>query len=127
MRKSRVVLIGVAVAAAAATGSAFTAGNSFGTTENIAGYGESTVTGATVSNIHYTVDSSDSSKLASVVFTVAEDLTGGTAHVVMKDDATTPVVLDDSGCTIATSTITCTLSPTVPFAHLATTALSVVK
>ena len=69
MRKSRLVLVGVAVAAAAAVGSAFTAGNSFGTTKDIAGYGESTVTGATVTNIHYTVDSNDSSKLDSVEFT----------------------------------------------------------
>ena len=40
MRKSRVLLAGVAVAAAAVATSAFTASNTFRRTANVAGYGQ---------------------------------------------------------------------------------------
>ena len=55
MRKSRVLLAGVAVAAAAAATSAFTAGNTFqaGVQDTVAGYGEATVSGANITAIHY--------------------------------------------------------------------------
>ena len=48
MRKSRVLLAGVAVAAVAAATSAFTASNTFtgGSQTAIVGYGETTVSGA---------------------------------------------------------------------------------
>ena len=64
MRKSRVLLAGAAVAAAAVTTSAFTAGNTFtGVHNTIVGYGEATVTGANITAIDYNRDDTDESKL----------------------------------------------------------------
>ena len=51
MRKSRVLLAGVAVAAAGVATSAFTASNTM--PASVAGYGQGAVTGATVTEIHY--------------------------------------------------------------------------
>jgi hypothetical protein len=125
MRKSRVVLIGVALAAAAATGTAFTAGNTFSNTSDIAGYGTDTVTGATVTNVHYTLDT-DPANLASVEFTVAEDVTAGSASAVLKDAS--DHALDTSTCDVSVlHTITCTVSATVAVADLKTVALTVVQ
>jgi hypothetical protein len=127
MRKSRLVLVGVAVAAAAATGTAFTAGNTFNPTTDVAGYGESTVTGATVTNIHYTLDT-DPSKIAEVDFTVTEDVTAAHATAVLKDASATPVTLATSTCDATTlHAITCALSTPVAISDLATTALTVVQ
>ena len=57
MRKSRVLLAGVAVAAAGVTTSAFTAGNTFTPDDNVAGYGEAHRHAAsTVTNIAYILD-----------------------------------------------------------------------
>ena len=76
MRKSRVLLAGVAVAAAAITTSAFTASNTFtGLDNNVAGYGEVTAAGVNVSNIAYSPAALDATKLHSVVFTVDKDTT----------------------------------------------------
>src|SRR5947209_19308599 len=125
MRKSRLVLVGVAVAAAAATGTAFTAGNTFSQTNDIAGYGESTVTGATVSTIHYTLDPLDGTKIASVVFITTQDLTGGSASVVLKKSDDT--ALDTDTCSIVTTTTTCTLTTHVLVSDLGKTALTVVQ
>jgi hypothetical protein len=76
MRKSRVLLAGVAVAAAAATTSAFTAANDFtAVTPLVAGYGQVAVTGATVTNVSYTLVSGDKSKLDGVIFTTSTDVT----------------------------------------------------
>ena len=70
MRKSRVLLAGVAVAAAGAATSAFTASNDFtAVATDVAGYGQVAVTGATVTNIDYTPVARTISKLDSVVFT----------------------------------------------------------
>jgi hypothetical protein len=78
MRKSRVLLAGVAVAAAAAATSAFTAANTFepGVDQAVAGYGEASVSGANITAIHYNKDSSDQSLVESVVWETDTDLTG---------------------------------------------------
>ena len=78
MRKSRVLLAGVAVAAAAAATSAFTAANTFepGVDQAIAGYGEATVTGAHVTAIRYNRDTTDKSLLADVEFDTDTNLSG---------------------------------------------------
>ena len=69
MRKSRVLLAGVAVAAAAAATSAFTAGNDLSAAgDSVLGYGEVNVTGATVTAIDYNVDPGDNSVLTDIVF-----------------------------------------------------------
>lgn len=84
MRMSRVLLAGVAVAGAVATTSAFTAGNTItATTDDVAGYGELTVTGVTVSNIAYNPLTSDAAKLDNIVFTVGEDTTDMQALLTM--------------------------------------------
>jgi hypothetical protein len=98
MRKSRVLLAGVAVAAAAAATSAFTAGNDFSAVDPIvAGYGEVAVSGATVTDVTYTLLSSDNSKLDEVVFTTTTDVTAPalTATLVVKEGAT---VVSTSTC-----------------------------
>jgi hypothetical protein len=71
MRKSRVLLAGVAVAAAGAATSAFTAGNTV--EESVAGYGSATVTGATTAHINYQLDATDKSVVNAIVFELNED------------------------------------------------------
>jgi hypothetical protein len=73
MRTSRVLLAGVAVAAAAVTTSAFTAGNTV--QSSVAGYGSATVTGATTAHINYVLDGTDKSLVDSIVFELNEDMT----------------------------------------------------
>lgn len=93
----------VLIAALAASGfSAATAGNTFTNTTNVAGYGQSSVTGTTVSKIAYTTMSTDATKLESVVFTSATDITGYKAKMTLKDSA---------GTVIGASPYTCTLGP----------------
>jgi hypothetical protein len=82
------------------SGGAFTASNTFTNTTNVAGYGQDTVTGATVSNISYTHAVLDSSKLASVTFTLTTNVTGMTA--VMQ-------LLNGTGGLVGSSPYSCTL------------------
>jgi hypothetical protein len=99
MRKSR--LLGLALlAGVVASGGVFTASNTFTNTTNIAGYGADTVTGATVSNISYAHATLDSSKLASVTFTLTTNVTGAVA---------TMQLLNSSGAAIGSSPYSCTL------------------
>ena len=72
MRKSRVLLAGVAVAAAAAATSAFTAGNTV--QDSVAGYGTALVTGATTANINYQLNSTDKSVVDAIVFDLNENM-----------------------------------------------------
>ena len=128
MRRSRVVLTGLAVAAAAVTGSAFTAGNTV--PASVAGYGEGTVTGATVSNIAYTPWSSDNTYLDQVVFTSDTDITGKTATMTLKSGTT--VVGAAYNCTLGSYTsghqsVTCATSDHPAFADFDTVGLTVVQ
>jgi hypothetical protein len=72
MRKSRVLLVGIAVAAAAAATSAFTAGNDV--QDTVAGYGTSTVTGATTKHINYVLNDTDKSVVDEIQFELNENL-----------------------------------------------------
>ena len=75
-RKKR-LLAALAVAGLIATsGSALTAANT-GIDDAYVGYGSNTISGVTVTNIAYNVDPVDASKLASIVFTEAEDVSAG--------------------------------------------------
>jgi hypothetical protein len=74
MRRSRVVFTGIAVAAAAVAGTAFTAQNTV--PNSVAGYGESTVSGVVVTTIQYVPLSTDNTYLDNVVFTTTTDVTG---------------------------------------------------
>jgi hypothetical protein len=118
MRKSRVLLAGVAVAAAAAATSAFTASNSIdpGAKTQIAGYGEATVTGAHVTAIHYNRDATNKSLLAEVVFDSDSDLSGLAADAATLTLKTgtggSAVFLASYDCAIVDgtpTTITCTV------------------
>lgn len=114
----------------AASGTASTFGNTV--PENgsgTVGYGATTITGVTVSNIAYTADIVDGSKLASVVVT-STDLTnapGTTGTLTLFGTGTT--VLLTEGCGTAAPddvttptkyTYTCTLSPQVNAADVVT-------
>ena len=105
MRKSRVLLAGVAVAAAAAATSAFTAGNTM-PADSVLGYGEVHVTGATVTAVDYNVDPADNSVLTDIVFHVSTPITteSGTLTLTDSTDAVTPVL----------GVYTCALSGTAP-------------
>jgi hypothetical protein len=82
MRRSHLVLTSVAVAGAAVTGSAFTAGNTV--PDTIAGYGEGVVTGIVVQSVEYTPWSVDGTYLAQVVFTTLDDVDQQTATLTLK-------------------------------------------
>jgi hypothetical protein len=133
MRTSRVLLAGVAVAAAAAGTSAFTTSNDFtGLDNNVAGYGELAVSGANVSNIAYNPDT-DVSKLNNVVFTSDDRIDGGAATMglTLAGVATTggantcAIGAWDAGTT--SQPITCTLTAPVAFAAFDKVALTVVS
>jgi hypothetical protein len=130
MRKSRLLLAGVAVAAAAAATSAFTAGNTFapGVQTKIAGFGEATVTGANITAIHYNRDATDKGLMASVVWDTDTDLSGLNANtgatMTLKSSGT---LLGNYTCVIASgtpTTITCATTG-VTFADFTTAGLAV--
>ena len=75
MRKSRVLLAGVAVAAAGVATSAFTASNTV-SGDSVAGYGQVAVTGADVTDIHYVPTPPTRASSTRVVFTTTTDVTG---------------------------------------------------
>jgi hypothetical protein len=130
MRKSRVLLVGVAVAGAAVTTSAFTAGNTFspGVQNTIAGFGTLTVTGAVITDVDYIRDVTDETIMASVVFdtsTDLEDLPASAASITLKNGVT---LVDNYDCLIAGTapamTITCTVGD-VTFEQFDTVGLAV--
>jgi hypothetical protein len=135
MRKSRVLLAGVAVAAAGVATSAFTASNTFGTgvTDGSVGYGSYTVTGATVSKVVYTPDT-DPSKLASIEFTTTTPIVKTANDAVMTlttgttataNGGSTCVIGDPDTPTTGEQLITCTLSGKPNIKDFDTVALSV--
>jgi hypothetical protein len=132
MRKSRVLLAGVAVAAAAAATSAFTAGNTFATGADtaIVGYGTTSVSGAHITAVHYDRDTTDQSILAKVVWDTDSDLTGlnaaSGATMTLKNGA---ILVGNYPCAITgTSTagfVTCTVGGAVTFKSFDTAGLAV--
>lgn len=84
MRMSRVLLAGVAVAAAGIATSAFTNNNTFdpnATADAEVGYGELAVSGVTVSNVAYAPEADDATTLDTVTFTVTTDATDTNAYL----------------------------------------------
>jgi hypothetical protein len=90
MRSSRMIFTGTVMAAAVASGTAMTAGNTV--PGSVAGYGEGMVSGAIVTNINYTALTADNTKLASVTFTTSTDITAqtgaGKTTMTLKSGAT---------------------------------------
>ena len=102
MRKSRVLLAGVAVAAAAAATSAYTASNTV--PDSVAGTGQGAVTGAVVTNIHYVANGADSNILDSVQFTSTTNITGKTSTMTLKKTNGTVVVgTPYTACSVTTA------------------------
>ncbi|WP_324275319.1 hypothetical protein [Blastococcus brunescens] len=116
MRKSRVLLAGVAVAAAGAATTAFTASNTLAPPDNVAGYDDAVVSGATVNNIRYNPHTNPA-QLASVAFTATSDVTNLAATMNLTMSGTS--VATSSSCpitgTVGAQVITCTLSSPVLF------------
>ncbi|MGY1809919.1 hypothetical protein ACI8AF_21335 [Blastococcus sp. SYSU D00669] len=106
MRTSKLVLAGAGIAAATAAGSAFTASNTV--PASVAGYGQGTVTGATVTDIDYTPLSSDNSKLDVIVFTTSTNVTGRVATLTLKSGST--LVGSPHTCTLGTYTTDMTIT-----------------
>jgi len=108
MRRTHLLVAGLGVAAAAVTGSAFTAANTV--PDTVAGYGQGEVSGATVTDVDYAPLTGDNTDLATVVFNSSTDVTGKTATLTLKSDATT--VLNTYTCSLGayaagTMDITC--------------------
>ena len=126
MRKSRVLLAGVAVAAAGVTTSAFTASNTVPT--STAGYAAATVTGATATDIAYVLDGTDKSLTDGVNFEVTQDVTGMQAWLTLRTGGPTGTVVGSAIlCSVGTRTtvspISCTLTdqPLTSFDSIALT------
>jgi hypothetical protein len=114
MRTSRVVFAGIAVAAAAATTSAFTASNTGMGQTDTAGYGENTATGAVVTNVAYVPSATDGTYLQSVDFTVSTNVSGKSAELTLKSAGSpihAPYACTMGGWGGSSMTITC--APTV--------------
>jgi hypothetical protein len=125
MRMSRVLLAGVAVAAAGVTTSAFTASNTFTPgMDNVAGYGELTASGVAVTNIAYN-PATDASKLQSVVFTVDTDTTTMAAKMTLTLSGAATATSSASVCSSTPTTITCILTTPVAFQAFNMTGLTV--
>jgi hypothetical protein len=97
MRMSRVLLAGVAVAAAGVATSAYTASNTV--PDSVAGYSSADVSGAEATNINYVLDGTDKSLIDSIDFDLVGDLDDKTAILTLKD-----------GTGVVGSPITCTVS-----------------
>jgi len=130
MRKSRVLLAGVAVAAAGVTTSAFTASNTstVAASDLKAGYGEVIVTGVEVTNIVYNPLAADRSKLDTVVFTATGNVAAQRAFMTLKNTA--PVTVNSyDACVLSYSspstTITCTATGNPAIASFDTVGLTV--
>jgi len=123
-----VLLAGLAMSGAGA----FTASNTMSQTSNIAGYGQATVSGATVTDIKYATLATDASKLTQVVFTTSTDLSAGvgkTAKMTLR--SATGVMGSAYSCTIGafalgTGDITCATADNPLVADVASTGLTVV-
>jgi hypothetical protein len=126
MRKSRVLLAGVAVAAAGAATSAFTNSNTFTVDNNVAGFAEASVSGATITNIAYT-PATDASQLASVTFQASTDFVGSTTAIMVLKQGTAEATGQANSCSVdaATDRITCNLTAPMPFINFNNLALTV--
>jgi hypothetical protein len=133
MRKSTKLSL---VAAAAAVGfialgstSASTASNTVPNT--VAGFGEGTVTGATVTAIHYVSHAADPSKLDSVVFDSSTDITGTTVTMTLKDGSLaimgSPYSCSYTAFAAGSTTITCLTADLPLIGTLGATDLTVVN
>ncbi len=98
----RMVAVVVVIGAIAAGGAAFTASNTVH--DSVAGYGTSNITGATASDVHYTL-SADGTQINTVLLTFTGDLSNDTVQAGFGTDAlTTCTAPSYDGTTSSTST-----------------------
>ena len=131
MRRSRLLLAGLGITAVAATGSAFTAGNTFTNSTNYAGYGSMTATGAVVTNIQYTL-AADVSKVSAVTFTTTTDSNGKTARLQLRTANGATIVSTHNCDTTAvhngtSMTVPCTITTPADITSFDTTSFTVVQ
>lgn len=132
MRKStKLVLVAAAAGLAVmGAGSAFTAGNTV--PASTAGYGSGTVSGVTVSAIHYVQDAADASLLDTVVFDTSDDITTvpQTSTLTLEFSSGSPVQYSCVNAAGTPSTITCDVTAhggAVAIAGITKTDLTVVN
>jgi hypothetical protein len=142
MRTSRLLLASAGVVAVVATGSAFTDSNAMPTqNKSVAGYGETTATGATVTKVVYNPRDTDQTYLDNVVFTTSTDVHDKVTSMTLKK-SNSPIAIGSKnyvGCTnsafvpdpnpaTGTMTITCTVdSNNIKFADFDSVGLTVVQ
>jgi len=138
MRTSHLFVVGAGLAVAVVTGSAFTDSNVMpDSNTSVAGYGQTTATGATVTQVEYNPQASDNTYLKSVVFTTSTDVHTRETTLTLKD-GTTPVTVGAGSAKFVTCvngayasgsmTITCTLADgLVSFEDFDSTGLTVVQ
>lgn len=103
--KSKKVIAGLAVVGAvAASGSAFTASNTV--PSSVAGYGSSTISGATATALNYTL-SSDGSTINAANLTFTGDQTGRTVKAGFGADALTACTVGTYNATDNKTPVTC--------------------
>jgi hypothetical protein len=106
MRKNFKLLGAVAVAGlVAATGSAFTAGNTI--PASVAGYGSSTISGATATVLSYTL-SADGTQITASALTFTGNQTGRTVKAGFGTAALTACTVGAHDATANTTPVTCT-------------------
>lgn len=130
MRRSHLLLAGLGVSAVAVTGSAFTAANTFTNATNTAGYGQMTATGATVTNIAYTL-ATDASKVSQVTFTTSTNISGKTARLQLRTASGATLVsthtCDTTGTYTTSMTVPCAITTPADISSFDTTAFTVVQ
>lgn len=128
MRRSPLLLVGFALTAVAVTGSAYAAANPFTASSNVAGYGQMTTTGATITDVAYTLGS-DASRISAVTFTTSTDVRGATARLQLRQG--TSIVgtypCDTSGVFGTSMTVPCALPVPVALSSFDTTGFAVVE
>jgi hypothetical protein len=98
----RMVAVLVVIGAIAAGGAAFTASNTV--SASVAGYGTSNITGATATDVHYTLNA-DGTEINTVLITFTGDLTNDTVQAGFEtDNLTTCSAPVYDGTTSSTST-----------------------
>jgi hypothetical protein len=116
----------VAVAALAASGAAFTAGNTV--PDTVAGYGSGTISGATMKSVEYTL-SPTGENITKVDLVILDDHTDATVKVAFDganlQACTVDASVDEDGNTTASCAITGTTTDDASSLHVAVTAAGV--
>lgn len=127
-RRTLGALLLAGLTVSAISSSASTASNTMSQSSNVAGYGQATATGATVTDIAYTALSTDASKADNVIFTTSTDVTGKTAKLVLKLGTTH---VGSYSCTLGVysaltgQSVTCDITDNVAFTAFDATGLTV--